>query len=551
MSEVVMHPKTAEGRARQAQREMEETGFLDGQRAAFEERIRRRALVRHAEKRMADRPLMRREMERRRVGENLWCLLDEIERGPRGVSKARVLQKAINATPEDSTKHLPRYAFRPTGDSGETERRARHLLRTASRFVKVAKAAAELAGIDPDVATLRVLEGSYYTQDPPPAPIEADLVRRTGFMTQMLSDIAARLCRKYPAAAAIRRMETAGWALQAPGDLTSPMKVDLELLGDELNLSQSDTLCVQTWKRIDRYPHVHLGYVSGESVAPAAFGRVAGSLRFQDEDGTEFEAGFDVLEVRCLPVFRVDLVLMPRLPSREPALVFAFIYVTWTKPTSPLTRTSAAGVEYSVGEEETLGEITTFVSPRTAAGFVDPAHGVRIKASHLAWHGGAWSGSLMLLTDSDGRVMNDMRSPAAGRAGLEAIQACELPRELVWLSDDPLLVLCDQPVLHRHFAPNPRIAHLWTDDRPNGAPYAEHPLAADPVPTAPMLEPVEAPEGSLSARLERWLAGALANRATLEADLEAAIVAFLARVAATASDARDRLAAAVYGPRQC
>lgn len=79
--------------------------------------------------------------------------------------------------------------------------------------------------------------------------------------------------------------------------------------------------------------------------------------------------------------------------------------------------------------------------------------------------------------------------------------------------------------------------------------YADHPLAKEPVPVAPSLDPVEAPEGSLSARLERWLQGALENRGTFEADLEAEVIAVMARIEATAALARERLAAAVYGKR--
>jgi hypothetical protein len=90
---------------------------------------------------------------------------------------------------------------------------------------------------------------------------------------------------------------------------------------------------------------------------------------------------------------------------------------------------------------------------------------------------------------------------------------------------------------------------LWTDERPTGTAYADHPLALNPVPTAELLYPVAAPEGTLSARLERWIRGELENRSTLEKDLKEAVTAFMVRVDATVSNARDRLNAAVNGKR--
>lgn len=548
MSGVVMHPRTAEGRARQAQREMKDSGALEQQREDYEARISRRALVRHAEARMRERPRMHVKAERRQVGENLWHLLEEIEQGPKGITKARVLQKAINATPEDSTRHLARYACRPTQDAAEAERRTRYLLKTASRFVRIAKAAATLADLDPDEAVVRVLKGSYYTQDPPPAPIEADIERRTDVISALLSDIALRLCRKYPVAEAIQRMQKAGWVLQAPGDLTSPMRVDPTFLDEgSMPLPPGDTFIER--RRLERYPHLHLGYVSGEQVKAEMFGRVVGSLVFQEEDGRRFETGFQVLDVRCQPVFRADLVLMGGIRGMDATVTLALGCATWIKLTSPLTWSSDDDVEYSIDTDVTIGEIGKFLPARDDAGFIDPNHGAPLEATSLSWPDFASSGSFMLITDSSGRVDTAIRPPRREGERLDAIQPVEFNREMVWLAPGPCLRICDQQILYRHFMSTPRIAHLWTDERPHGATIADHPLAQDPVPWASALDPVEAPEGSLSARLERWLRGELENCGTFEADLEAAIVAFLARIEATTSGARNRLVAAVYGSK--
>jgi hypothetical protein len=117
------------------------------------------------------------------------------------------------------------------------------------------------------------------------------------------------------------------------------------------------------------------------------------------------------------------------------------------------------------------------------------------------------------------------------------------------LCNFPHTQILDQTVRHRHFEANPSIAHLWTDERPDASSYADHPLAQDPVPTAEALDPIQAPEGTLSARLERWIRGELENRGTLEEELDGAVAAFMARIEATASSARDRLTSAVYGKR--
>ncbi len=555
-----MHPRAAEGRARQAQREIEAGGTLDEQRAAFEEGIRRRARIRHAEARMKERPRMHRFEERRRVGENLWALLEEIEQGERGVSKARVLQAAGKADQIDSTKHLPRYALRPSDDPAVLEGRGRFLLKTAAKFVAIARVAADLGGIDPDIAALRILDGTFYTQDPPEAAVDDHRARRAETLAAMLADIAIRLCEKHSVANAMRRMEQAGWVPRTPGDPTSPMQVDPALIGRQLcpyrTYAGGRPIPPPPPRplpsaQIERYPHLHIGYVSAEQRRDKVYGRVAGRFQFEEADGTRFETEFGMFDVCCRPVYRVDLIFVPSGDDMGAGLVWAVRDVTWVKPTERLTRTAPSGAELWIGQEETLGELAAHISPREGRGLIAPEHGIPLDASHLAWADGTWHGSLMLLTDEAGRVTSDLHPLSqTGWTDLGSIKVCEPARcDVTSLGSWPQLTRFDQPVLHRHFEPDPRIAYLWTDERPGGMSYADHPLAVDPVRTAPALEAVEAPEGSLSARLERWLQGALANRGTLEADFEEAVVAFMARVEATASGARGRLAAAVYGKR--
>lgn len=559
-----MHPRATEGRVRQARREVGEEGTLDQQRAAFEKRVRNRALVAHAEARMKERPRMHRAEERRRVAEKLWLLLDEIERGPRGVTKARVLQKAIGAKPEDSTKHLPRYALRPSEDPLVSDQRAGYLLKTATKFVRIARVAAELAEMDADEAVLRVLDRTYYTEDPPQEALAEDRNRRAEALRALLADIAARLFSRHPVGAGIERMEQAGWTCRAPGDLTSAMRVDPALLGWGLTGRGLPTVGEpprppyphDIWRNVERYPHVHIGYVSGECLWRAEVGRVVGRIVFRHQDGTQFETDVGAIVVRCKPVWRVDLVLAntgARPSSRwSPAnLAFAFSTVTWVQPTERLSWTSPTGAEYWIAKQETLGEVDRWLTSRDKAGAGGPHRGVLLHTAHQDWGSGSWVGSLKLITDEDGQLVNAPRSVRCDNVTDASGGSNDADRSggRTVLTAGPTLMFLDGPVLHRHFASNARIAHLWTDERPDGPPYADHLLAADPVPYAETLEPVPAPEGSLSARLERWLQGALANRSTLEADLDAAVVAFLERIRLTEAEARERLTSAVYGKR--
>jgi hypothetical protein len=662
MSEVVMHPRAAEGRARQAARDMESAGLIDNQREFFEERIRIQALLRHAYARMEERPLMHRPEERRRVGENLWMFLEEIEKGPRGVSKARVLQKAIHADPIDSTKHLARYAFRPSQDPTEAEHRSRYLLKKVAKFVHVAKIAAELGGLDPETSMLRILEGTWYTQDLPEDPLKEDRTRRTGELMIILADIAERLRTKYRLDAAIQRMENAGWALRTPGDLTSPMHVDPTLVNKNLSLDQNEFWTMVQWSQIERYPLVHLGYVTVSKNSEVGY--VLGRFHFEDENGETF-----VSPPRFIPVYfhylcRIDIVLFPDAKQRAPNAEFRFALspVTWFKPTELLSWQSPSGTKFWIGPEETIGEIEAYVepyqprapafrrppprppafrrrprpqaqgfapesitngppvpppSPRGDAefnaamsqlsshdqeilrqGFGNPdlmsqpefqaarqnldrtlaaqttliepratgapeatefceaedsshsKHLMHLQGAHLTWAHGSWTGSLALLTDEERRAVSSVREVEL-RNLIDRMKECQPPsyRGPTLLSCFPPIQVLDEAVRHRHFGSNPSIAHLWTDERPNVSSYADHPLAQDPVPAAEILDPIQAPEGTLSARLERWIRGDLENRGTLEAELEAAVAAFMARIEATASSARDRLTSAVYGKR--
>jgi hypothetical protein len=639
MSEVVMHPRAAEGRARQAAREIESAGILDKQRTFFEERIRTRVLVRHAYARMDERPLMHRSEERRRVGENLWLLLEDIEKGPHGVSKARVLQKAIHANRIDSTKHLARYAFRPSPNPHEAEHRSRYLLKKVVKFVHIAKIAAELGGLDPEITMLRILEGTWYTQDVPEDPLAEDRERRTAELTVILADIEERLCAKYRLGAAIQRMEDAGWTLRVPGDLTSPMRVDPTLLGKSLGLDKSDLSPAVQWNQIERYPFVHLGYVDffgnpevGRLIFPKV-GHVLGQFHFEYRDGDIFDTETKHIPVYFRSLYRIDIVLSPTTHDWSPKLRFAISPVTWFKPTEELRWQSTSGVEFGIPPDETLGEIEAEISlsrPRPppplpplpplparpeefAAAFAklssedqatlrqtvdspdlqtksefqaarqklydalvaqttptepqvsaapdatavckteDLPHSMRlvqVESTHLTWADGSWNGSLVLVTDEDGKAVSSMREAELSSL-IARMKECQplSYRGLTLLWGDPPTPILDQPIRYRHFESDPSIAHLWTDERPNGTAYADHPLALIPVPTAEVLYPVAAPEGTLSARLERWIRGELENRSTLEKDLEEAVAAFMARVDTTVSNARDRLNAAVYGKR--
>jgi len=90
------------------------------------------------------------------VAEGVWRLLDRLTRA--GVSKAAVLQKAINAKKEDSTKWLNQYALNPNRPLGS--KAGLRLNKKPGRYIKIIDVAAELGGVNSNDALLEVFEAT-------------------------------------------------------------------------------------------------------------------------------------------------------------------------------------------------------------------------------------------------------------------------------------------------------------------------------------------------------------------------------------------------------
>jgi hypothetical protein len=84
------------------------------------------------------------------------------------------MQRALNKNPEDSTKHLPRYALRPTVEAQLDQPELREklnaklqkqLIQKIEPYKKLARTGAELAGEDPDEALFQLLSGTKYLSE--------------------------------------------------------------------------------------------------------------------------------------------------------------------------------------------------------------------------------------------------------------------------------------------------------------------------------------------------------------------------------------------------
>ena len=120
--------------------------------AAREQRRERAKAIREQINR---RPKMSR-VEQQWVAEALWRLLDRTQ--IRGVSKATVLRSAGIGSKGDSTKHLAQYAINPAWPQ-ERKDRAR-LTKNPAPYGKIADAAADLAGWDPDQTLVELFGGT-------------------------------------------------------------------------------------------------------------------------------------------------------------------------------------------------------------------------------------------------------------------------------------------------------------------------------------------------------------------------------------------------------
>ena len=115
---------------------------------------------------MNEYKLINRDQERRRIGNNLWRLLDGIEKGQRPVRKLDILHRANLGISEISTKRLHEYALNPGLPECKQKKRVKKLAKKIRRYADIARAAAELCNKDRDEFIPDLVEGTRYSLVP-------------------------------------------------------------------------------------------------------------------------------------------------------------------------------------------------------------------------------------------------------------------------------------------------------------------------------------------------------------------------------------------------
>jgi hypothetical protein len=167
MNDIVSFPGTAEAEERRRireQRRRDEAEAAEFESARLEEKRQRLERARVA---CAARKRMKTPSERYIVARNLWDILERLERGPHKIPKAKVLVESGKATVGESTKHLDRYALKPGLTEAQAEKKSSKLIQTIRVYIDIARKSAALEGSPEDDAVLCVLQGSKYLSELP------------------------------------------------------------------------------------------------------------------------------------------------------------------------------------------------------------------------------------------------------------------------------------------------------------------------------------------------------------------------------------------------
>ena len=114
--------------------------------------------------RIRKRPKMKAMSDRLVAAQNLWNILDRVEKDHK-VRKARVFQEAGQGAAEESTKRLPKFAMRPNLPPEEIERRKKILSQTTRHYLTIAEHAAILAGFSKHEYVEELVRGTGYERD--------------------------------------------------------------------------------------------------------------------------------------------------------------------------------------------------------------------------------------------------------------------------------------------------------------------------------------------------------------------------------------------------
>lgn len=101
--------------------------------------------------------------ERRRIGNNVWRILEDIETTNNAIKKRDILHRAGIGHDGDSTKRLYHYAINPTLPEKAQLERVEKLAKKVARYAVIARAAAEACKLDRDTFMPALVEGTRYS----------------------------------------------------------------------------------------------------------------------------------------------------------------------------------------------------------------------------------------------------------------------------------------------------------------------------------------------------------------------------------------------------
>lgn len=487
MSEVVPFPEApgAEDRRRRSEefrREQKETARLEA--ARLEDR---RMLLERARKAMEQRRRMSAASERRTVARNLWDMLDRLEKGPAARSKADVLLAAGRAQPGDSTKHLERYALRPGLPEAEEKKKSEFLVQRIKAYVDIARKAAELAGTDPDTAEFELLQGSSYLSDAPHDHMDDPDARAADIIALALRRMADRLSQRFDLKRYFERCERHRLVPEPP-EARSPRFVVAEY-GTLIGIDIPHTISGSRVTALDRCPGVYLGSViADEAMLSQAFATL-----HRDEDDEDWPIE---LKARRIPTWDVHVRFGPFGPSQSVVPILDVRPVTRIKPRESGNVFASPDEPVWFYHRITLGEHSGHPDSPCSIDIAQPEERI-VPPMYEAPDEGFWLTNLVVAPD---------KHPANGATGKRHQPSAELKV----VSLDSVLSTLKRPLFFRHYdetgsTPAPV---WWTDERASGSvevPEYYFPIADE----NSRFLPTVATEGTLLARLERWMHGTM------------------------------------------
>lgn len=482
MSEVVPFPDPPKSeerrqRAEEARRAQEEQARADAVR-----REQRLALLERARAARKGRTKMSAPSERRTVARNLWEILERLETGPLRITKARVLLEAGKAGPEDSTKHLERYALRPGLSEAEEEKRTGRLVQAVQVYVDLARKAAELAGADADEAELDVLQGSRYLADLPADAVATPELRAADAIAEGLRRMTDRLAKKYDLDRYFAECER--YRLIPSAYDRGESKMIASAHGSLAKVTLPHILQDKATLAIGRCPGVYLGSVIAGPIVPAIAKGFAKPSSLYDDSGPPFPF---TREVRCIPTWDIMLRLGPFGVGNQVVPVLTLQPMTRVKP-------SFSGFDGPDGDQNIYFSSSSIIGEHNGFPMGGEVHLEPIEMDF------SYDPEVSEFTELSYNIALSGRGLASAGARSPKPQI-----EIKAINLETLSNLLCRPRFFRHFDAQPEASLVWTDER-----------RADEVPEYLGFHedeaeghPTVAPEGTLLALLERWLRGDL------------------------------------------